>query len=130
VPSLKNRFFGSALAVPVPTVSVLDLTAHLSEALTIEEVNQCFRKAAEGELAGVLAVTDEELVSSDFIGNSCSAVVDAKATMTAGPLVKVNAWYDNEWGYAHRVCELAAMIAERLAAPVAIATAEGVQAHA
>lgn len=114
VPSLKNRFLGSALAVPVPTVSLLDLTAHLAQPMTIEEVNQAFRDAAEGDLKGILAVTDDELVSSDFIGDTHSAVVDAKSTMTAGPLVKVQAWYDNEWGYAHRVADLAALIAQKM----------------
>jgi glyceraldehyde 3-phosphate dehydrogenase len=113
VPALKNRFLGSALAVPVPTVSLLDLTAHLAEALSSEEVNQTFREAAGGSMRSILAVTDEELVSSDFIGDTHSAVVDAKSTMTAGPLVKVNAWYDNEWGYANRVSDLTALIAQK-----------------
>ena len=114
VPSLKDKFLGSALAVPVPTVSIIDLTAHLAEALTIEEVNQCFRDAAADSMKGILAVTDEELVSSDFIRNPHSAIVDAKSTMTAGPLVKVNAWYDNEWGYANRVCDLAALMTQKM----------------
>ncbi len=121
VPALRNRFLGSALAVPVPTVSLLDLTAHLAQPLTIDEVNQKFREAAAGPMKGILAVTDEELVSSDLIGDAHSAVVDAKSTMTAGPLVKINAWYDNEWGYANRVCDLAWMVAEQEEAdPVAI----------
>ena len=111
VPALKGRFLGTALAVPVPAVSLLDLTAHLAEALSIDEVNDTFRAAAAGPMSGILAVTDEELVSSDFIGNPHSAVVDARSTMTAGPLVKVNAWYDNEWGYANRVGDLAALVA-------------------
>ncbi|MBI5878684.1 MAG: type I glyceraldehyde-3-phosphate dehydrogenase [Chloroflexi bacterium] len=114
VPSLRNHFLGSALAVPVPTVSLLDLTAHLAEPLTIEAVNGCFRVAAAGEMKGIMDVTEEELVSSDFIGNPYSAVVDARATMVAGPLVKVNAWYDNEWGYSNRVCDLAALIAMKM----------------
>ncbi|MBI1801618.1 MAG: type I glyceraldehyde-3-phosphate dehydrogenase [Chloroflexi bacterium] len=114
VPALKNRFLGSALRVPVPTVSLLDLTAHLAEPLTIEEVNQAFRDAAANSMRGILAVTDDELVSSDFIGDRHSAIVDARSTMTAGPLVKVNAWYDNEWGYAHRVADLAALVAAQM----------------
>jgi glyceraldehyde 3-phosphate dehydrogenase len=113
VPALKNRFLGSALAVPVPTVSLLDLTAHLAEALSSEDVNETFRAAAAGPMRSILAVTDDELVSSDFIGDTHSAVVDAKSTMTAGPLVKVNAWYDNEWGYANRVGDLTALIARK-----------------
>jgi glyceraldehyde 3-phosphate dehydrogenase len=113
LPALKNRFLGSALAVPVPTVSLLDLTAHLAEAMSSDDVNQTFREAADGPMRGILAVTDEELVSSDFTGDTHSAVVDAKSTMTAGPLVKVNAWYDNEWGYANRVGDLTALIAQK-----------------
>jgi glyceraldehyde 3-phosphate dehydrogenase len=120
VPALKGHFLGSALAVPVPTVSLLDLTAHLADSLTIDEVNQMFRDAADGPMKGILAVTDEELVSSDFVGDSHSAVVDASSTMTAGPLVKVNAWYDNEWGYANRVCDLTQLIAEPAAAIPAV----------
>ena len=105
---------GSALRVPVPTVSILDFTAHLAEPLTIEQVNQAFRDAAAGYLKGILTVTDDELVSSDFNGDERSAIVDAKSTMTAGPLVKINAWYDNEWGYAHRVADLAQVVAHHL----------------
>jgi glyceraldehyde 3-phosphate dehydrogenase len=114
VPALKGKFMGSALRVPVPTVSILDLTAHLAEPLTIEQVNQTFREAAADYLKGILTVTDDELVSSDFVGDERSAIVDAKSTMTAGPLVKVNAWYDNEWGYAHRVADLAQWVAHHL----------------
>ncbi len=114
VPALKGRFLGSALAVPVPVVSLLDLTAHLVEPLAIEDVNQAFRDAAAGSMQGILGYTEDELVSSDFIGDTHSAVLDAKSTMTAGPLVKVQAWYDNEWGYANRVADLAAMIAEQM----------------
>ncbi len=125
IPALKNKFVGAALRVPVPTVSLLDLTAHLAEPLAIEEVNQAFRDAAAGPMKNILAVTDDELVSSDFIGDLHSAIVDAKSTMTAGPLVKVQAWYDNEWGYSHRVADLAALVAQSLQpvkkAPVVIA---------
>jgi glyceraldehyde 3-phosphate dehydrogenase len=114
VPALKGKFMGSALRVPIPTVSILDLTAHLAQPLTIEQVNQAFREAAAGYLHGILTVTDDELVSSDFVGDERSAIVDAKSTMTAGPLVKVNAWYDNEWGYAHRVADLTHLVAQHL----------------
>src|SRR5262249_381540 len=117
VPALKGHFLGAALAVPVPTVSLLDLTAHLADALTIDEVNQTFRDAADGPMKGILAVTAEELVSSDFVGDTHSAVVDATSTMTVGPLVKVNAWYDNEWGYANRVCDLTQLISEAATVP-------------
>ncbi len=114
LPALKRRFLGSALAVPVPVVSLLDLTAHLAEPLSIEEVNQAFREASAGAMQGILGYTEDELVSSDFIGDAHSAVLDAKSTMTAGPLVKVQAWYDNEWAYANRVADLTALIAEQM----------------
>ena len=114
VPALKDRCLGSALAVPVPVVSLLDLTAHLAEPLSSDQVNQAFREASLGGMQGILGYTEDELVSSDFIGDSHSAVMDAKSTMTAGPLVKVQAWYDNEWGYANRVADLAALIADEL----------------
>ena len=111
VPALKQHFLGSALAVPVPVVSLLDLTAHLAEPLSIEQVNQAFRDASAGPMQGILGYTEDELVSSDFVGDTHSAVLDAKSSMTAGPLVKVQAWYDNEWAYANRVADLAALIA-------------------
>ncbi len=109
VPSLKNKFDGLAIRVPVPSVSLSDITAVLKVPVTIEEVNQAFTTAASGEtLKNILAVTNEELVSSDFRGNSYSAIVDLQLTnVVGGNLVKVVAWYDNEYGYAHRLVELA-----------------------
>ncbi|MCA1554536.1 MAG: hypothetical protein LC737_09175, partial [Chloroflexi bacterium] len=92
--------------------------------LTIEQVNKSFRDAAAGAMQGILAVTDDELVSGDFVGDTHSAVVDAKSTMTAGPLVKVQAWYDNEWGYANRVADLAQLISEQRGVKSAKAKAE------
>ncbi len=109
VPSLKNKFDGLAIRVPVPSVSLSDITAVLKENVTVEQVNQAFITAASGEtLKNILAVTNEELVSSDFRGNSYSAIVDLKLTnVVGGNLVKVVAWYDNEYGYAHRLVDMA-----------------------
>ncbi len=115
LPELKGRFAGSALRVPVPDVSLVDFSAVLERPATVEEVNQALRDAAASELKGILAVSDEPLVSIDFLGDPHSAVVDAACTLMAGPHhVKVMAWYDNEWGYSCRVADLAALVAESL----------------
>jgi glyceraldehyde 3-phosphate dehydrogenase len=96
------------MRVPVPTVSVIDFVVELSRATTADEINAAFREAAEDELNGILGYTDEPLVSSDFRGDSRSAVVDGLSTMVLdGTLAKVVAWYDNEWGYSCRVADLA-----------------------
>ncbi|MDO5480769.1 MAG: type I glyceraldehyde-3-phosphate dehydrogenase [Candidatus Saccharibacteria bacterium] len=110
IPSLKGKFNGLSVRVPTPVVSLSDITAVLKRDVTVEEINETFRKAAEDEYyMGILAVTDEELVSTDFKGNSNSAVVDLPLTdVVAGNLVKVVAWYDNEWAYSNRLVELSA----------------------
>ncbi len=112
IPGLKDKFDGLAIRVPVPNVSLSDITAVLKEDVTIERVNQAFITASEGStLKGILGVTNEELVSSDFRGNPLSAIVDLSLTnVVGGNLVKVVAWYDNEYGYAHRLVELATKI--------------------
>lgn len=117
LPELKGRLNGFALRVPTPDVSVVDLVAQLGRPATREEINQALRDAAEGPLRGILAYTEEPLVSSDFIGDPHSAIVDGSLTMV-GPdnLAKVIAWYDNEWGYSCRVVDLAARVAASLAA--------------
>ncbi len=117
LPELKGRLNGFALRVPTPDVSVVDLVAQLERPATREEINQALRDAAEGPLRGILAYTEEPLVSSDFIGDPHSAIVDGSLTMV-GPdnLAKVIAWYDNEWGYSCRVVDLAARVAASLAA--------------
>lgn len=109
VPSLKSKFDGLAIRVPVPNVSLSDITAVLKKDVTVEQVNEAFKIAASGDiLKNILAVTDEELVSSDFRGDSHSAIVDLSLTnVVGGNLVKVVAWYDNEFGYAHRLVEMA-----------------------
>lgn len=115
IPELKGKLDGYALRVPVPTVSVIDLTAEVSRPVTVEEVNAAFKAAAEGALRGILAYTEEPVVSVDFKGDPHSAIVDGLSTMVVdGNLVKVVAWYDNEWGYSVRVADLAAKMAEAL----------------
>ena len=115
LPELKGKFHGMALRVPVPDVSLVDLTANLSVDVTAEQVNDEMREAADGALAGILSVTDEELVSADFMHNSHSSIVDAPSTMViADRTVKVLSWYDNEWGYSCRVVDLVAYMAARM----------------
>jgi len=114
LPLLATRFNGTALAVPIPTVTLTDYTAQLDTPVTAEAANAVFREEANGRLKGILAVCDEPLVSADFIGNTHSAVVDAPATLWAGCLLKVVAWYDNEVGFSNRVAELTALVARSL----------------
>lgn len=107
LPELEGRMHGLALRVPVPDVSIVDFTAVLKRDVTVEEVNNAFKEAAEGELKGILAYTEEPLVSSDFIHNPHSAIVDGLSTMVmGGNLVKVLAWYDNEWGYSVKMVRM------------------------
>ena len=120
IPDLKGRFDGFSLRVPTPTVSVVDFTATLARPTTVEEVNEAFREAAAGSLKGILGVSDEPLVSSDFRGDSRSSIIDSASTMVlGGTMVKVISWYDNEWGYSCRVADLIRHVAERLPAAVA-----------
>lgn len=109
IPSLHTKFDGLSIRVPVPTVSLSDVTALIMKDVTIEEVNNVLTKAAKSpRYKGILAVTDEQLVSSDFIGNTHSAIVDLTLTnVVGGNLIKIVAWYDNESGYAHRLIEMA-----------------------
>src|SRR5579884_1169070 len=115
IPELKGRFNGIALRVPVPDVSLIDLTATLSKPATVEDVNASMREAADGSLRDILAVSDEQLVSMDFLHDSHSSIFDAPSTMVLGDrTIKVLSWYDNEWGYSCRVVDLVAHIAARL----------------
>jgi glyceraldehyde 3-phosphate dehydrogenase len=115
IPDLKGRFDGFSLRVPTPTVSVVDFTAELERETSVDAVNDAFRQAAEGDLKGILGVSDEPLVSTDFRGDSRSSIVDALSTMVMqGRMVKVVAWYDNEWGYSCRCADLIAFVAARL----------------
>lgn len=106
LPELKGRLHGSALRVPTPNVSLVDLVVDVEVETTAEAVNEAFRRAAEGDLKGILQVSDAPLVSVDFNGNPHSAIVDSPSTMVMGNKVKVFAWYDNEWGYSCRVVDL------------------------
>lgn len=108
IPSLKDKFGGLSLRVPTPVASISDITAVLKRNVTKEEINDVFRKAAQEDYyRGILDATDEKLVSSDYIGNPCSSIVDLSLTdVVAGNLVKVVSWYDNEWGYSNRLVEL------------------------
>jgi glyceraldehyde 3-phosphate dehydrogenase len=113
IPELKGKFDGFSLRVPTPTVSLIDFVAELENPTTVEELNELFKAEAEGDLAGILYYSDEPLVSTDFRGDSHSAIIDGLSTMVLeGNLVKVVAWYDNEWGYSCRVADLANMMAE------------------
>ncbi|MBI2357316.1 MAG: type I glyceraldehyde-3-phosphate dehydrogenase [Deltaproteobacteria bacterium] len=114
MPELRGKLHGMALRVPTPTVSVVDLVADLKKPAAVETVNEAFKKAAKGALKGILAYCDKPLVSSDFRGDPASAIVDAMSTVVLdGKMVKVIAWYDNEWGYSCRVADLAAFMAEK-----------------
>jgi glyceraldehyde 3-phosphate dehydrogenase len=115
LPELKGKFNGIALRVPVADVSLVDLTATLTKSATVDDINAEMREAADGTLRGILAVSDELLVSMDFKGDSHSSIFDAPSTMTLGDrTVKVLAWYDNEWGYSCRTVDLTQHIAARL----------------
>jgi len=114
IPELKGKLNGLAMRVPTPNVSVVDLVAVLEQAATVDEVNAALRQASEGELKGIMAYSDAPLVSKDFYGDPHSSIVDALSTMVMdGGLVKVIAWYDNEWGYSCRVLDLAMYMAKR-----------------
>ena len=118
IPDLKGKFDGFSLRVPTPTVSVVDFTAVVSRPTSADELNAAFRAAAAGPMAGILGVSDEPLVSTDFRGDARSSIIDGASTMViGGTLVKVIAWDDNEWGYSCRVADLIAHVAARL--PVA-----------
>ena len=118
IPDLAGRFDGFSLRVPTPTVSVVDFTATVRRPTSVDELNEAFRAAAAGPLEGILGVSDEPLVSMDFKGDPRSSIIDAESTMVlGGSMVKVIAWYDNEWGYSCRIADLVAFVAARL--PVA-----------
>ena len=115
IPAMKGKFDGFALRVPTPTVSIVDMVVELEQDVTIEEVNQTLKEAAEGELKGILGFTEELLVSMDFKGNPLSSIIDSDLTnVMNGNMVKVVTWYDNEWGYSCRTVDMAAMIGKSL----------------
>ncbi|MHB1131951.1 MAG: type I glyceraldehyde-3-phosphate dehydrogenase [Chloroflexota bacterium] len=114
IPALKGKFHGISLRVPTATVSIVDFVAEINRETTVEELNSAFKQAAAGPMERYLQYTEEELVSSDFIGNSHSSIVDAPNTMVmGGNMVKVLAWYDNEWGYSCRVADLCHFLVQK-----------------
>ena len=114
IPDLNGKLDGMAVRAPTPAVSLVDLVCELEQEVSAEEVNDTFKEVSEGELDGVLDVTEEPLVSMDFKGNSHSSVVDARSTRANKNMVKVLSWYDNEYGYAHKLVEFAEFISSKL----------------
>lgn len=115
IPALKGKFDGLAVRVPTPVASLCDIVCVLNKKTTAEIVNKSFVAAAKGKMKGILEASDEELVSTDIIGNPHSSIVDLKNTkIVDGDLLKVIAWYDNEWGYSHRLVDLAASLKKYL----------------
>ena len=115
LPELKGKLAGLALRVPTPTVSIIDFVCQVKKETTLEEINYVFKQASQKEeLTGILGIEDAPLVSSDYKGNSFSAIVDALSTQAFGSLIKVLAWYDNEYGYACRLADFAEYIGKRL----------------
>jgi len=121
IPELKGKFDGMAMRVPTPDVSVTDLVVNVETDVTVEEVNRVFRaRADEGDLEGILAYSEEPLVSVDYTGHPASSIIDAQSTEVMGDrMVRVLAWYDNEWGYSNRCLDLTSLVADRLGAPSA-----------
>jgi len=114
MPELKGKLHGFSMRVPTPTVSVVDLVVDLAKDVTVEQVNAALKAASEGPMKGILAYCEEELVSVDFKGNRNSSIVDSLSTMSiGGNMVKVLAWYDNEWGYSCRLGDLVAFIVKK-----------------
>jgi len=115
MPELEGKFNGFSLRVPTPTVSIVDFTADVARPTSVEELNAAFRSAEAGSMKGILGVSDEPLVSSDFRGDDRSSIIDSSMTMViGGTLIKVLAWYDNEWGFSCRVADLIGLVAAKL----------------
>ena len=115
LPELKGKIDGIAIRVPTPDVSFNDLAVVVDRPVTVKEVNEAFRAAAEGPMKGIIRYTEEELVSSDYIGDPHSCILDAKSTnVVDGTLVKVSGWYDNEWGYSSRCVDLLELVGKSL----------------
>ncbi len=115
IPELQGKFDGYSLRVPIPTVSIVDFVAELERPATTEELHQAFKDAESGHMKGILGFSEEPLVSSDYVADPRSSIVDAQFTsVMGGNLAKVVAWYDNEWGYSVRTADLAAIMAKSL----------------
>ncbi len=113
LPDLKGKFDGIAMRVPTPTVSIVDFVATVKKDVTAAELNKAFQEAANGPMKGILAYSDEPLVSMDYKGHPASSIIDSLSTQAMGKLVKVVTWYDNEWGYSNRVADLIQFMASR-----------------
>jgi len=111
LPELDGKLSGDAIRVPVPVGSIVELNAHVSRALSVDEIREAYRAAAEGSMAGVLEYSEDPLVSSDIVGNPASSIFDSQLARVAGDHVKVSSWYDNEWGFSNRAAETLAMLA-------------------
>ena len=113
IPELKGKLNGLAIRVPTPDVSVVDLTVNLEKEATADEINAALKAASQGELKGILGYEERPLVSRDFLGDDRSTIVDGQSTATMGNMAKLLAWYDNEWGYALRLAELAVIVSQK-----------------
>ena len=114
IPELKGKLDGFALRVPIPTGSITDLTLVSEKTVTVEEINAAYKKAAEGELKGILMYTEDPIVSSDIVGDPHSSIYDSGLVRVIDNTVKLSSWYDNEWGYSNRLVELTALVASKL----------------
>ncbi|RLA64104.1 MAG: type I glyceraldehyde-3-phosphate dehydrogenase [Epsilonproteobacteria bacterium] len=114
IPDLKGKVDGLAIRVPTPNVSIVDLSVTLKKAASVDEINAAFKKAADSELKGILAYTEEELVSIDYMSSPFSSTIDSKLTYAIGRSAKIIAWYDNEFGFSNRVIDLTTYVAENL----------------
>jgi len=115
IPEMKGKFDGFALRVPTPTVSIVDMVVELEKDVSVDEVNNTLKAAAEGELKGIMGYTEELLVSMDYKGNPLSSIIDSDLTkVLGGNMLKIVTWYDNEWGYSTRTVDMAALIAKSL----------------
>ena len=114
IPDLKGKLDGLAFRVPTSVVSVLDLFCEVEKKTTTKEVNSAFEKVAQAEIKRILSIKNQPLVSSDYIGSTFSSVVDTNLTMVQDNLVKVVAWYDNEWGYSSRLAEFTEFVGKKL----------------
>jgi len=114
IPELAGKLDGYALRVPVPTGSITDVTLETTTPVTVEQINAAYKAAAEGELKGILAYSEDPLVSSDITTDPHSSIYDSGLTKVIGNLVKITSWYDNEWGYSNRLVDLTKYVADRL----------------
>ncbi len=114
IPELEGKLNGFSVRVPIPTVSLVDVTFEVDKPTTVEEVNKLLKEASENEMKGILGYSEEPLVSIDYVGDPRSSVVDALSTMVIDNMVKIVSWYDNEWGYSERVVDLAKLVAKKM----------------